>query len=40
MMLDLKPQQIVIAESSFIDNSALSNAYYFCKNQNVELKLI
>ena len=39
-MLDLKPQQIVIAESSFIDNSALSNAYYFCKNQNVELKLI
>ena len=39
-MLDLKPQKIVISESSFVDNSTLSNAFYFCKNQNVELKLI
>lgn len=39
-MLAYQPKKIVLAESSFADNSALSNAHYLLENHDIELKLL
>ena len=39
-LASLQPQKIVLAESSFADNSALSNAYYLLENRNIDLKIL
>lgn len=35
-----QPKKIVLTESSFADNSALSNAHYLLENRGIELKII
>ena len=39
-LASLKPQKIVLAESGFADNSALSNAHYLLENRGIELKVV
>lgn len=39
-LASLQPQKIVLAESGFADNSALSNAHYLLENQSIELKVV
>ena len=39
-LASIQPQKIVLAESGFSDNSALSNAHYLLENRNIELKII
>lgn len=39
-LASLQPQKIVLAESGFADNSALSNAHYLLENRDIELKLV
>ena len=36
----VQPQKIVLAESGFADNSALSNAHYLLENRGIELKVV
>ena len=40
ILADLKPKKIVIAESAFVDNSTMSNAYYLLGNRGIELKVV
>lgn len=39
-LVSVQPQKIVLAESSFADNSALSNAHYLLENRGIELKIV
>ena len=39
-LTSLQPQKIVLAESGFADNSALSNAHYLLENRGIELKIV
>ena len=36
----LKPQKIVLAETTLADNSAMSNAHYLLENRGIELKIV
>ena len=39
-LITYRPKKIVLAESSFADNSVLSNVHYLLENQGIELKII
>ena len=39
-LASVQPQKIVLAESGFADNSALSNAHYLLENRSIELKIV
>ena len=39
-LASLQPQKIVLAESGFADNSALSNAHYLLEDRGIELKIV
>lgn len=39
-LVSFRPQKIVLTESGFANNSALSNTYYLLENRGIELKII
>ncbi len=39
-MCDLTPAKIIAAEEAFIDDIALSNAYYISKDKGIEIELL
>lgn len=39
-MIDLSPQEVVLAESALADNTAMSNAYYLMDNRWIKLKIV
>jgi len=39
-MAEYSPEKIILAEQSFFDDSALSNAHYILKDKGIEMKLV
>ena len=39
-MAEYAPAKMILAEQSFADDSALSNAHYILKDKGIELKLV